>query len=64
MGIRRVIGSTGLHNLAARSILVFNSTVTSSGNKLVGIDDRMGMKLASKLYGMTRFSPNCAYYYS
>eukprot|EP00983_Pelagomonas_calceolata_P046297 1140095-Pelagomonas_calceolata.AAC.4 len=34
MGIWRVIGSTRLHNLAARSIFVFNST--PSGNKLVG----------------------------
>uniref|UniRef100_A0A6S8PPB3 Uncharacterized protein n=1 Tax=Dunaliella tertiolecta TaxID=3047 RepID=A0A6S8PPB3_DUNTE len=49
MGIWRVIGSTRLHNLAARSILVFNST--PSGNKLVGIHDRMGMKFASKFIG-------------
>eukprot|EP00983_Pelagomonas_calceolata_P087567 1156980-Pelagomonas_calceolata.AAC.13 len=49
MGIWRVIGSAQLHNLAARSTLVFNST--PSGNKLVGIHDRMGMKFASKFIG-------------
>eukprot|EP00983_Pelagomonas_calceolata_P064047 1147953-Pelagomonas_calceolata.AAC.2 len=49
MGIWRVIGSARLHNLAARSIPVFNST--PSGNKLVGIHDRMGMKFASKFIG-------------
>eukprot|EP00983_Pelagomonas_calceolata_P073264 1152063-Pelagomonas_calceolata.AAC.2 len=43
MGIRRVIGSTQLHNLAAISILIFHS-----GNKLVGMHKRMGMKFASK----------------
>eukprot|EP00983_Pelagomonas_calceolata_P007043 229463-Pelagomonas_calceolata.AAC.1 len=46
MGIWRFIGSTQLHNLAARSTLVFNST--PSGSNLVGIDERMGMKFASK----------------
>eukprot|EP00983_Pelagomonas_calceolata_P035569 1113139-Pelagomonas_calceolata.AAC.1 len=46
MGIWRVGGSTQLHDLAARSILVFNST--PSGDNLVGIHDRMGMKFASK----------------
>eukprot|EP00983_Pelagomonas_calceolata_P034905 1093640-Pelagomonas_calceolata.AAC.1 len=46
MGIRRVIGSTRLHNLAARRI-VFNS----SGNKPVGIHDKMGMKFASNFNG-------------
>eukprot|EP00983_Pelagomonas_calceolata_P115857 1160245-Pelagomonas_calceolata.AAC.2 len=55
MGIWRVIGSTRLHNLAARSILVFNST--PSGNKLVGIHNRMGMKFASKLIGTTVVKP-------
>eukprot|EP00983_Pelagomonas_calceolata_P096207 1158101-Pelagomonas_calceolata.AAC.15 len=35
MGIWRVIGSSQLHNLAARSTLVFNST--PSGNKLACI---------------------------
>eukprot|EP00967_Tisochrysis_lutea_P106126 scaffold162378_cov19-Tisochrysis_lutea.AAC.2 len=35
MGIWRVIGSARLHNLAAKSILVFNST--PCGNELVGI---------------------------
>eukprot|EP00983_Pelagomonas_calceolata_P038838 1136940-Pelagomonas_calceolata.AAC.1 len=49
MGIWRVTGSTRLHNLAARSNLVFNST--PSGNKLVGIHNRMGMKFASKFIG-------------
>eukprot|EP00983_Pelagomonas_calceolata_P122321 1160896-Pelagomonas_calceolata.AAC.3 len=33
-----------------RSIIVFNST--PSGNKLVGINNRMGMKFASKFNGM------------
>eukprot|EP00983_Pelagomonas_calceolata_P069512 1150389-Pelagomonas_calceolata.AAC.1 len=49
MGIRRVTGSTRLHNLAVKSILVFNST--PSGNKLVGIQNRMGMRFASKFIG-------------
>eukprot|EP00983_Pelagomonas_calceolata_P026071 818821-Pelagomonas_calceolata.AAC.1 len=49
MGIWRVIGSTRLHNLAVRSILVFNST--PSGDKPVGIHDRMGTKFASKFIG-------------
>eukprot|EP00983_Pelagomonas_calceolata_P068801 1150093-Pelagomonas_calceolata.AAC.1 len=49
MGILRVTGSTWLHNLAVTSILVFNST--PSGNKLVGIHNRMGMKFASKFIG-------------
>eukprot|EP00983_Pelagomonas_calceolata_P016103 509229-Pelagomonas_calceolata.AAC.4 len=49
MGIWRVIGSAWLHNLAARSILAFNST--PSGNELVGILDRMGMKCLSKFIG-------------
>eukprot|EP00983_Pelagomonas_calceolata_P009896 320251-Pelagomonas_calceolata.AAC.1 len=49
MGIWRVIGSTRLHDLAARSNLVFNST--PSGNKLVGMHDRMGIKFASKFIG-------------
>eukprot|EP00983_Pelagomonas_calceolata_P003987 129702-Pelagomonas_calceolata.AAC.1 len=49
MGIWRVIGSTRLHNQATRSILVFNST--PSGNKLVGIHDRMGLEFASKFIG-------------
>eukprot|EP00983_Pelagomonas_calceolata_P024795 780920-Pelagomonas_calceolata.AAC.1 len=49
MGIWRVVGSTRLQNLAARSILVFNSTPI--GNKPVGIHDRMGMKSASKFIG-------------
>eukprot|EP00983_Pelagomonas_calceolata_P016699 525774-Pelagomonas_calceolata.AAC.1 len=49
MGIWRVVGSTRLHNLAARSILVFNSSF--GGNKLVGIHDRMGMKFASEFIG-------------
>eukprot|EP00983_Pelagomonas_calceolata_P055346 1144113-Pelagomonas_calceolata.AAC.11 len=49
MEIWRVRGSTQLHNLAVRSMIVFNST--PSGNKLVGIHNRMGMKLASKFNG-------------
>eukprot|EP00983_Pelagomonas_calceolata_P005945 198007-Pelagomonas_calceolata.AAC.1 len=50
MGIWRVIGSTRLHNLAARSVFVFNST--PSDNKLVGTHDRMSMKFASKFIGV------------
>eukprot|EP00983_Pelagomonas_calceolata_P023959 754313-Pelagomonas_calceolata.AAC.3 len=46
MGIWRLSGSTRLRNLAVRSIIAFNST--PSGNKLVGVHNRMGMKLASK----------------
>eukprot|EP00983_Pelagomonas_calceolata_P003317 107621-Pelagomonas_calceolata.AAC.3 len=49
MGIWRVTGSTRLQNLAVRSITVFNSA--SSGNKLVGILNRMGMKFVSKFNG-------------
>eukprot|EP00983_Pelagomonas_calceolata_P079961 1154930-Pelagomonas_calceolata.AAC.1 len=49
MGIWRVTGSTQLQNLAVRSICVFNST--PSGNKLVGIRNRMGMEFASKFNG-------------
>eukprot|EP00983_Pelagomonas_calceolata_P055568 1144208-Pelagomonas_calceolata.AAC.9 len=49
MGIMRVIGSR-LHNLAARSFLVFDST--PSGNKLVSIHNRTGMKFASKFIGV------------
>eukprot|EP00983_Pelagomonas_calceolata_P035315 1104423-Pelagomonas_calceolata.AAC.1 len=48
MGIWRVTGSTRLQNLAVRSI-TFHST--SSGNKLVGILNRMGMEFLSKLMG-------------
>eukprot|EP00983_Pelagomonas_calceolata_P006953 226277-Pelagomonas_calceolata.AAC.1 len=49
MGIWRVTGSTQLHSLAMRGILVFNST--PSGNKLVGIHNRMGITFASKFIG-------------
>eukprot|EP00983_Pelagomonas_calceolata_P058020 1145328-Pelagomonas_calceolata.AAC.5 len=49
MGIWRVIGSTWLHYLTVRSIVVFNSM--PSGNNLVGIHDRMGMKFARKFIG-------------
>eukprot|EP00983_Pelagomonas_calceolata_P030131 944059-Pelagomonas_calceolata.AAC.1 len=49
MGIWRVTGSTHLHNQSAGSNIVFNST--PSGNKLVGIQNRMGMKFASKFIG-------------
>eukprot|EP00983_Pelagomonas_calceolata_P036030 1127557-Pelagomonas_calceolata.AAC.1 len=49
MGIWRISGSTRLQNLAVRSMIVFNST--SSGNRLVGVHNRMGMKLASKFNG-------------
>eukprot|EP00983_Pelagomonas_calceolata_P084657 1156398-Pelagomonas_calceolata.AAC.2 len=50
MGIWRVTGSTQLQNLAGRSIIVFDSTL--SGDKLVGIRNRMGMKFASQFNGM------------
>eukprot|EP00983_Pelagomonas_calceolata_P078014 1154103-Pelagomonas_calceolata.AAC.3 len=46
MGIWRVTGSIRLRNLAARSIIVFHST--PSGNKLVGMHNKMGMNFASK----------------
>eukprot|EP00983_Pelagomonas_calceolata_P072963 1151955-Pelagomonas_calceolata.AAC.1 len=49
MGIWRVTGSTRLHNLAVTNIFVFNSM--PSGNKLVGIHNRMGIKFASKFIG-------------
>eukprot|EP00983_Pelagomonas_calceolata_P020996 659704-Pelagomonas_calceolata.AAC.1 len=49
MGIWRVTGSSRLHNLAVRSIIAFNSK--PSGNKLVGIHNRMGMKFASSFIG-------------
>eukprot|EP00983_Pelagomonas_calceolata_P018613 583667-Pelagomonas_calceolata.AAC.1 len=52
MGIWRVARSTrlrGVHNLAVRSICVFNST--PSGNKLAGIQIGMGMDFASKFNG-------------
>eukprot|EP00983_Pelagomonas_calceolata_P070290 1150728-Pelagomonas_calceolata.AAC.1 len=39
----------GLQNLAVRSIIFFNNT--PSGYKLVGVHNRMGMKLASKYNG-------------
>eukprot|EP00983_Pelagomonas_calceolata_P099118 1158423-Pelagomonas_calceolata.AAC.8 len=49
MGIWRVTDSTWFHNLAVRSIIVFIST--SSGNKLVSIQNRVGMKFTSKFIG-------------
>eukprot|EP00983_Pelagomonas_calceolata_P127086 1161366-Pelagomonas_calceolata.AAC.1 len=49
MGIWTVGGSTLLRKLAVRRMIVFSST--PSGNELVGLHNRMGMKLASKLYG-------------
>eukprot|EP00983_Pelagomonas_calceolata_P018514 580717-Pelagomonas_calceolata.AAC.1 len=48
MAIWRFTGSTRLHNLAVRSMIVFNST--PSGDKL-GVHNRMGMKFASKFNG-------------
>eukprot|EP00983_Pelagomonas_calceolata_P089078 1157272-Pelagomonas_calceolata.AAC.6 len=51
MGIWRVIGSTRLHNQAARIVFDFNSTSTRGGNKLVGVHNKMGMKFASKFIG-------------
>eukprot|EP00983_Pelagomonas_calceolata_P039397 1137170-Pelagomonas_calceolata.AAC.1 len=47
MGIWRVTGSTQLQILAVRSICVFNCM--SSGNKLVGILNRVGMKEKKRL---------------
>eukprot|EP00983_Pelagomonas_calceolata_P029245 916859-Pelagomonas_calceolata.AAC.1 len=49
MGVWRVIGSNRLQNLAVRKVTVFNSSL--SGNKLVSILDRMGMKFVSKFNG-------------
>eukprot|EP00983_Pelagomonas_calceolata_P038182 1136701-Pelagomonas_calceolata.AAC.1 len=49
MGIWRVSGSTWPQHLAVRSMIVFDST--PSGNKLVGIHNRMGMKFPSKFSG-------------
>eukprot|EP00983_Pelagomonas_calceolata_P020310 641034-Pelagomonas_calceolata.AAC.1 len=49
MGIWRVCGSTRFQNLAVRSMIVLNSM--PSGNKLVGVHNRVGMKLASKFIG-------------
>eukprot|EP00983_Pelagomonas_calceolata_P047384 1140620-Pelagomonas_calceolata.AAC.13 len=46
MGIWKVTGSNRLQGLAARRIIVFNST--PSGNKLVGIHNRMVIKFVSK----------------
>eukprot|EP00983_Pelagomonas_calceolata_P075559 1153067-Pelagomonas_calceolata.AAC.4 len=50
MGIWKVSGTTRLKNLAVRSVIVFNSA--PSGNKLVGTQNRMCMKHASKFNGM------------
>eukprot|EP00983_Pelagomonas_calceolata_P029768 932801-Pelagomonas_calceolata.AAC.1 len=47
MWIWRVTGSTRLQNMAVRKMTIFHST--SSGNKLVGILNRMGMEFLSKL---------------
>eukprot|EP00983_Pelagomonas_calceolata_P076135 1153289-Pelagomonas_calceolata.AAC.2 len=49
MGIWRVAGNTRLQSLAVGSISVFNSS--PSGNKLVGIHNRLGMKSVSKFNG-------------
>eukprot|EP00983_Pelagomonas_calceolata_P019362 608288-Pelagomonas_calceolata.AAC.2 len=49
LGIWRITGSTGLQNLAVRSICVFNSL--PSGNKLIGKHNRIGMKFASEFIG-------------
>eukprot|EP00983_Pelagomonas_calceolata_P066267 1148942-Pelagomonas_calceolata.AAC.1 len=46
MGVWRVSGSTLLQNLAVKSF-VLNSTL--SGNKFMGILNRMGMQIASKV---------------
>eukprot|EP00983_Pelagomonas_calceolata_P132712 1161899-Pelagomonas_calceolata.AAC.4 len=47
MGVWRVSGSTRLQNLAVRSAFFLNST--PSGNKFVGIFNRMGMQLRSRI---------------
>eukprot|EP00983_Pelagomonas_calceolata_P060842 1146549-Pelagomonas_calceolata.AAC.2 len=49
MGIWRVTGSTRLQDLAARSIITFNSM--PSGNKRVGIHNTMGIVFVSKFNG-------------
>eukprot|EP00983_Pelagomonas_calceolata_P011516 372055-Pelagomonas_calceolata.AAC.1 len=49
MGIWRVTGSTRLQNLAVKSVTIFHST--SSGNKLIGILNQMGMEFLSKFMG-------------
>eukprot|EP00983_Pelagomonas_calceolata_P039226 1137083-Pelagomonas_calceolata.AAC.1 len=49
MGIWRVSGSSWPQNLAVGSGIAFNST--PSGNKLVGIHNRMGMEYTSKFNG-------------
>eukprot|EP00983_Pelagomonas_calceolata_P030348 952428-Pelagomonas_calceolata.AAC.1 len=48
IGIWRVTGSW-LQNLTVRNIFDFNST--PSGNKLVGVHNRVGMKFASRFNG-------------
>eukprot|EP00983_Pelagomonas_calceolata_P110585 1159688-Pelagomonas_calceolata.AAC.1 len=48
-GFWRVTGSTRVQNLTVKSICAFNST--PSGNKLIGIHDRMDMEFASKFNG-------------
>eukprot|EP00983_Pelagomonas_calceolata_P032760 1026332-Pelagomonas_calceolata.AAC.1 len=49
MGIWRVTGSTWLQNLAVRNIIILHSA--SSGNKVMGILNRMGMEFLSKFMG-------------
>eukprot|EP00983_Pelagomonas_calceolata_P134886 1162102-Pelagomonas_calceolata.AAC.8 len=52
MGIWRDIGSTRFQNLAVRNITIFHSTSgATSGNKLMGILNRMGMEFLSKFMG-------------
>eukprot|EP00983_Pelagomonas_calceolata_P065641 1148670-Pelagomonas_calceolata.AAC.1 len=46
VGIGRVTGSTRIQSLAVRSITAFNSM--PSGNKLVSMRNRMGMKSVSE----------------
>eukprot|EP00983_Pelagomonas_calceolata_P083939 1156258-Pelagomonas_calceolata.AAC.4 len=55
MGIWRVRGSSRLQNLAVRGLIVFKST--PSGNKLVSLHDRMGMKFMSKFIGTLMVKP-------
>ena len=50
MGIWRIARSAWLQNLVVGSVIVFNSA--ACGDKFMGITNRMGMKLFSKLCGM------------
>eukprot|EP00983_Pelagomonas_calceolata_P086415 1156752-Pelagomonas_calceolata.AAC.3 len=60
MGSWRVTGNTRLQDMAVKSIIVFNSV--PSGNKLVGILNRMGMRFASKFNGTVPPTPRRTVY--